>query len=240
MMQFRSCPHHTATDAAACLTHRIQATRVSGHAGALLLFDISRFFDNLNPQRTIHILWIKGFPENVCWWMLSFLTECTANLRMGTFVSDAFPISYGTPQGSPLSPILSALYTSPLLATTQQWVYRDLTMYVDDSAIYATSATTESPATAAVRGLEEVLQWLHWNGLTADPDKTELITFTKRPWNPDLIGGNTLGVRYRDPIHGLQRITESPRVRYLGLFLDWKLTWHHHVDIMASRARSTI
>src|SRR6266851_7120301 len=35
-------------------------------------------------------------------------------------------------------------------------------------------------------------------------------------------------------------MTKSPRVRYLGLFLDRKLTWHHHVDIMASRARSTI
>ncbi len=97
MTQFGSRRHHTATDAAACLTHRIQATQASGHASTLLLFDISGFFDNLNPQRTAHILRMKGFPENVCKWTLSFLTEQTANLRMGTFVSDPFPISYGTP-----------------------------------------------------------------------------------------------------------------------------------------------
>ncbi len=163
MTQFGSCHHHTATNTAAVLTHRIQATRALGHAGTLVLFDISGFFDNLNPQRTVHILRLKGFPDNVCWWMLSFLTERTANLRMGTFMSDPFPISYA------------------LLGSTQDWVHRDLTIYVNDGAIYAISATTIAAATSTVQGLEATLQWLHRNSLTTDPNKTELITFMKRP-----------------------------------------------------------
>src|SRR5712671_1141105 len=113
-------------------------------------------------------------------------------------------------------------------------------MYVDDGAIYAVSTTTNATALSTVQGLEDVLQWLHRNGLTADPDKTELITFAKQPRNPDLIGGDTIGIQYRDPVQGLQHVTAVPRVRYLGLFLDCKLTWRHHVDIMASHARSTI
>ncbi len=113
-------------------------------------------------------------------------------------------------------------------------------MYVDDGAIYAVSTTTNATALSTVQGLEDALQWLHRNGLTADPDKTELITFVKQPWNPDLIGGQTQGVCYTDPVHGLQQVSKSPQVQYLGLFLDRKMTWQHHIDIMASRACSTI
>ncbi len=240
MTQFGSCPHHTTVDAAAVLTHCIQATCDSRHARALILFDISGFFDNVNPECTVRILALKGFPDNICRWTLSFLTEWTASLRMGTYMLAKFGIMYRTPQGSPLSPILSTLYTSPLLNLTASWTHCDLTMYVDDGTIYATSATANAAAKSAVLGLEQALAWLHRNGLTVDPDKTELITFTQQPHNPNLIGRNTLGVRYTDPIWGAQRVTKSPQVWYLGVFLNWKLTWRHHVNIMASRARSTI
>ena len=50
MSQFSSRPAHCAVDAVATLVHRIQATRATNHAGALLLFDISGFFDNVNPE----------------------------------------------------------------------------------------------------------------------------------------------------------------------------------------------
>jgi hypothetical protein len=52
MTQFGSRPHHNTVDAVATLVHRIQATRATNNARALLLFDISGFFDNLDPERT--------------------------------------------------------------------------------------------------------------------------------------------------------------------------------------------
>jgi len=69
------------------------------------------------------------------------------------------------PQGSPLSPILSALYTTPLLDITDQWVHRDLNLYVDDGAIFAVSATMVVATEAAQQGLNQILQWLTTNGL---------------------------------------------------------------------------
>lgn len=53
MTQFGSRPHHLAVDAAATLVHWIQATCAAKCVGALLLFDISGFFDNVNPARTV-------------------------------------------------------------------------------------------------------------------------------------------------------------------------------------------
>ncbi len=49
VMQFRSRAYYMAIDAIATLVHHIQATRATENAGALLLFDISSFFDNVNP-----------------------------------------------------------------------------------------------------------------------------------------------------------------------------------------------
>jgi len=37
-----------------------------GNVGTLLLFDISGFFDNINPLRMEEIFRNRGFPPNVC------------------------------------------------------------------------------------------------------------------------------------------------------------------------------
>jgi hypothetical protein len=121
MTQFGSRPKHNAINAVASLIHKIQGTVATGHAGALLLFDVSGFFNNINPSRATAILQNKGFPPSVCAWTLSFLTGRKAAICMGNYVSEPFPVLSGTPQGSPLSPILSVLYTSSLLDTAKTW-----------------------------------------------------------------------------------------------------------------------
>jgi hypothetical protein len=55
MTQFGSRPHHSTVDAISALVHRIQATQAAKRMGTLLLFDISSFFDNINPARAIQI-----------------------------------------------------------------------------------------------------------------------------------------------------------------------------------------
>ena len=87
------------------------------------------------------------------------------SLKIGIYESSPFPILNGTPQGSPLSPILSALYTSSLIEASERWTYCDLSMYVDDGTIYAVSATTTAAATQAHLYYTEVLKWLDDNGL---------------------------------------------------------------------------
>jgi hypothetical protein len=97
MTQYGSRPKHNAIDAAASLVHKIQGTIATGHAGALLLFDISGFFDNVNLLRATTILRNKGFPPSVCAWTQSFLTGRRAAIRMGNYVSEPFPVLNGTP-----------------------------------------------------------------------------------------------------------------------------------------------
>ena len=157
MPQFGSRPHHNAVDAVVCLVHRIQGTLATRHVGALLLFDISGFFDNVNPARACSVLHNKGFPPNVCEWMLFFLMGREASIKIESYVSPPFPILNRTPQGSPLSPILSALYMSSLLEMAKDWEHCDLSLYVDDGAIYGVSATTTAATKKVWRQFKEVL-----------------------------------------------------------------------------------
>ena len=78
-------------------------------------------------------------------------------LKGGGHTSDSFEITSGTPQGSPLSPILSVMYTTNLLEMTSMWALRDLTIYVDDGAIYAMSSTIRGPTDSVMEGYTQVL-----------------------------------------------------------------------------------
>jgi hypothetical protein len=64
------------------------------------------------------------------------------------------------PQGSPYSPLLSALYISPLLCCAEEWDDSNLVFYIDNGAIYVAGATYSAAADKAHCCMEEVCCWL--------------------------------------------------------------------------------
>jgi hypothetical protein len=203
------------------------------------LFDILGFFNNVNPERAIAILQNLGFPPNVCKWTLSFLTGREAAIHLENYISPPFPILNGTPQGSPLSLILSALYMSPLLKMAKSWSHSNLSLYVDNRAIYSVSAITSAATEKAHSLYKKVLRWLGVNGLSADPDKSELMVFVKQQYNTDLTGAHIHSTWYLTNTM-LNCISIVHSLQYLGVYISDKLNWSHHVSIMATCARSTI
>ena len=233
--QFGSRPQYSTTDAALALVHRIQATRSSGYHAALILFDISGFFDHIDANRTRDIFEKKGFPLYMVNWVFSFLTDRSASIRLDSSTLTPFKVPDGTPQGSPLSPIISAIYTSFLLSTSATWTHSSLSLYVDDGAILAISATPKSACENAISKFEQSLRWLDKNGLQTDAEKTELIIFS-----PNRYRGPKWDAAYTDPNGARHNIRPTSRLRYLGFYLTPTLDWRPHVSIMAMRARSTI
>jgi hypothetical protein len=66
------------------------------------------------------------------------------------------------------------------------------------------------------------------------------MTFAPKRANPKFIGLPIHGARYTLPTGDTYHISTVKSLRYLGVYLDHRLDWTHHVTIMANRARSTI
>ena len=113
--QFGACPHSSTIHAGLALMHDITVTHAQGGCCASLQFDIQGFFDNINHARLVQTFKCFSFAENVCSWLSSFLADRTIQLWFNAYISDPIDISIDAPQGSPLSPVLSIVYTADLL-----------------------------------------------------------------------------------------------------------------------------
>ena len=126
--QFGGRNASSTVDAGLCLQHDICTAHASGLVCASLLFDISGFFDNINHQRLIATFKDLGFAIELVNWLKSFLSNRHASLRFNGFTSDPFDLRVGTPQGSPISLVLSIIFASPILYLAQKWTNTSLSI----------------------------------------------------------------------------------------------------------------
>jgi len=237
--QFGSHNYHTAPDAVLSVIHTVQTSIKSRHVTALLLFDIQGFFNNLHVNQLVHVFGLLSFAPSLCNWVRSFLTDRRITLSFNGEPLPEVVLNHGTPQGSPLSPILSAIYILPLLRLTEAWRFKSLSTYVDDGAIVTTGALHGSVIQKCTDGFFTIADWLLRNGLRLDPDKTEFITFQPRQANPECVGALQPSINLRIPGGGTLQVCRLSLVRYLGIFIDDKFNWEPHAKIMAAHAQSS-
>jgi hypothetical protein len=200
----------------------------------MLLFDISGFFDNINHRRLVSVSRSLGFPLELVSWLESFLTDRHVSLKFNDFTSDPYDLLVGTPQGSPISPVLSIIFASPLLYLAQRWTNTSLSMYVDDGNLFACGTDFDEVTARLRHAYLDCWNWLNRAGLAIEPDKPEVIFFTNSH-----TAHRPTRIWLADPSRALEyQVEASNTVRYLGIFFGHKLNWHDHVRIMTNRARS--
>ena len=186
--QFGSRPYHSATDACTLLRYKASTTINSGRIGGTLLFDISRFFDHLHPSFTVHILDHLGVDDSTIAWVVDFMSRRQVTMTFNNFTAEPIKPKLGMPQGSPLSPILSALVTGPILRLAEAWEDTDLTLYVDDGNLFAFSPTYQGTADKLTKAARQVFLWLQQAGFSIDADKCEFMFFHPRITCPATFG----------------------------------------------------
>jgi hypothetical protein len=224
-------------DAGLTLLHDIQIAHAAGLRTGLLLFDIQGFFDNVNRDRLVQILADLGFSQELVTWTRSFLAERTVRLKFNRHTSDPFHSDVGTPQGSPISPVLSAIYTHAILWKAENQRHTSLSMYIDDGAIFACGNTWEEVKSSLTAVYTACTSWPERSGLTAEPDKTELMFFRRPREREDPPGHIMLPIPSKNTTYN---VSATHSLRYLGFFFEHKLRWEHHVNIMCNRARASI
>ena len=240
--QFGSRPYHSATDACTLLWYKANTAINSGRIGGTLLFDISRFFDHLDPYFTARILHHLGIDDHTVVWVKDFMTRHEVTMSFNNFVTNPLQPELGTPQGIPPSPILSALITRPILCLVESWKDMDLTLYVDNSNIFASGPTYNSTVAKLSEAAQHVFSWLRQSGFSVDKDKCELMFFHPRvtPTSGSKYSIPPQTVSLQLPDDSLISVKLATSMQYLGVFFTPHLDWTVHVKTMSTHARSIV
>ena len=101
-------------DVEVILIHLIYVGWVKNLLTSILAFDIAQFFPSLNHCLLPLILEKAGFNFKISIFFQDYLVGRKTKYLWNTFSSPFFNINIGVGQSSALSPILSALYLSPI------------------------------------------------------------------------------------------------------------------------------
>ena len=236
--QFGGRMHSSCLDAALTLIHDVQGAHVAGLKAGMLLFNVKGFFDYINHARMVAILKQLGFNELIVRWTRLFLRERKVCLKFNCITAEERVQPVGVPQRSPLSPVLSIIYTSGLLHQMKHWNNSSLGMYVDDGALFA-CAEEWADVDKLIRARYTVCEeWLRRSGLAIELEKTELIYFQKQGVAHAMLAPTRL--RLPQPSHSTYyEVLPLDCVRYLGFFIQRRLKWKTHVMIMCNRAKAS-
>ncbi|GBO13245.1 RNA-directed DNA polymerase from mobile element jockey [Araneus ventricosus] len=138
----------------------------------------------------------------------------TFRVKLNLTLSDIGSIKAGTPQGSILSPLLYAIYTSDFPKTNQIMNC----FSADDTDILAKGSTINYVIHTLQKGLNNIEKWCMLWRVAINTDKTHAVMFRK----------GTSGKELKTFSFFDEDLTWDKEVKYLGLVLDDKLTFRSH------------
>ena len=117
--QYGSLPGLSASDAYLSLTHKIRTLQRLTLRVSTLFLEIKAGFDNVKTSTLKVSLLAKHTPSYIVDWMSSFLSERTCTLVFQSSPNLPSPVSVGSAQWSPISPLpLPPLCCPPTLCNT--------------------------------------------------------------------------------------------------------------------------
>jgi len=136
--QCGSLPGLSFTDACLMLTHEIRTLQRPRLKVSTLFLDIKAGFDNVDASILRARLLASHVPSYMVDWVSSFLSERTCILVFQGSPNISSSVSVGTPQGSPISPLLFLLYVTPLHMSVPKGL---MVSYVDDFSVTVASSS---------------------------------------------------------------------------------------------------
>jgi len=113
--QLGSIRQRSTTDARVYLTHIIRAGWLRQCHTSVIAFDITQFFPSLNHEFLSICLKKAGLNTNVVGFFNSYHSNRSTTYTWNNFSSPIFNTNISVGQGSALSPILSAIYLTPVI-----------------------------------------------------------------------------------------------------------------------------
>ncbi|XP_063990366.1 uncharacterized protein LOC135169352 [Diachasmimorpha longicaudata] len=133
----------------------------------------------------------------------------------------------GDSEGGVISPLLWLLVVDGLLTGLEELGVRTVA-YADDVALLGSSRNTSTLHSKMQKALNYVQHWCTSKGLRVNPGKTEMVHFTRK----------RRGAVKAPSIYNTT-LEFSEEVKYLGIWLDKKLSWKKPIAMQTSKITMT-
>lgn len=204
------------------VTDDILSATDKGYITILTLLDYSKAFDTVDHGVLLDTLMSLGFCSESIQLISSYLSDRKQSVVLGGRQSLPLSAVCGVPQGSVLSPLFFAIYTSNL---PSQIRYSSLHMYADDIQLYKSFSPQDWRS--AVADVNNDLQSIHnfskEHNLRLNPAKSQAILFGNSKICNELQSSVEIG------IDGAV-LPIVNRVRDLGLTLDNSFRYRHQIN----------
>ena len=183
-----------------------------------VFLDVARAFDSVwieGLKYKLHQIGLPSYLKNI---IFSFLEDRTFKVRINGSMSTTRSIKAGVPQGSCISPLLYNIFMHDIPIQVADHVG----MFADDMVLITQDNDLEEAIEQLQNATNRINSWLLKWCIQLNANKCEAKIFTLRkirnhdnicinneivPWNPS-----------------------DQAVKYLGLYLDQRLTWRIHIN----------
>jgi exonuclease III len=226
--QFGFRHKHSTTQQLARLSQTIvQGFEDKKHSAALFL-DVAQAFDKVWHKGLLYKLFSIGLPNYLRSIISSFLENRTFSVKINCTRSSARRIRAGVPQGSILGPILFNIYMCDLPIPLRS----TLALFADDTALISQDRNINSAIDVLQTETNLLLNWFSDWKIALNPQKCEAKIFSLRKFHvEENIQIHNNAIPWND---------NARTVKYLGVLLDTKLTYKHHINSKLNQANSRL
>lgn len=192
-----------------------------------LYYDLSRAFDSVDHQLLLHKLYGIGVRGVAYDWVASYLQNRTVSVSVGKARSDAKNSVLGVPQGSILGPLFFIIFINDI--TNSCTTSNKTILYADDTNLLLHHKNLDTIVVNSNLASQEIANWCSDNGLMLNPNKTFYMKFLTKNVTPD----NSMLIKLCG-----KSIQDVQEIKFLGIYIDQKLTWEAHINNTCSKLSS--
>ena len=226
--QFGFQPKHNTQHAILDLKEHILKNVEKKLVSCILFLDLKKAFDSVHHNTLLGKLEHYGIRGVALKLLTSYLTNRNQMTLVDGCLSALCLIEWGVPQGSVLGPLLFLIFINdlPLASNLHTW------LFADDSVFVQSAKSARDLDYLMNVEVAKIQSWLLANKLSAhyvDKSKFMLIDLTTPKSYPHK--------EFQLYMGGL-RISRTKTYKYLGVHIDDKMTWKHHIEKLCKKLSS--
>jgi hypothetical protein len=190
-----------------------------------VFLDFKRAFETVDRKVLLKKLKIYGIDHE---FFSNYLINRKHRTKVNDSLSEEIDCGFGLPQGTGLAPLLFILFINDLIKNLN---HLELRLFADDTLLMISGKNLETLIEKTNKDLCCINDWLNFNYLALNTDKTKAMIITLKNVNYHVISN----IKIND-----SRIDFVFDYKYLGFWIDCKLKLDKHTQMIVNKMLSKL